>query len=199
MMAQEIEIEFKSMLTEDEFLLLLEELPFPKTAIEQTNYYFETRDFALKKAQSALRIRKINNRFTLTLKEPHEKGILETHDALDAYEARSWIENHPIAKKHVHQQLQNLNVEEEELHYYGSLKTIRYSFDLNEISYMLDQSMYHGVIDYELEIEAPNDRAGEQAMRQVCEAYDITFKKAEPKIARFFKLAHTSIFKRDPD
>ncbi|WP_212685903.1 CYTH domain-containing protein, partial [Salmonella enterica] len=81
-MAQEIEIEFKNLLTEEEYLKLLSNLPFPKYSQTQTNYYFETEDFSLKAHGSALRIREKNGNYTLTLKETHELGLLETHDAL---------------------------------------------------------------------------------------------------------------------
>src|SRR5699024_12592300 len=85
---QQIEIERKTMLTEAEFELLLKKLPFESAPIIQTNYYFETEDLALKRNRSALRIRQKNNSYTLTLKEPHEEGVLETNEPLTEYGAK---------------------------------------------------------------------------------------------------------------
>lgn len=56
---QNIEIEFKNMLTKEEYELLLTHFQVGKEDLfEQENHYFDTSDFALKANHSALRIRK---------------------------------------------------------------------------------------------------------------------------------------------
>ena len=65
-----LEIEYKAMLNKQEFEVLfnyLKNLMFKK--IEQINYYYETDDFKLKKTPLSLRIRKIQNKFYIFLKE----------------------------------------------------------------------------------------------------------------------------------
>lgn len=188
-MAQEIEIEFKTMLTKDEFELLRNNMPFPERPIVQTNHYFETTRFALKNSHSALRIREKKDQFTLTLKEPHPEGILETHDSLSKQDAKQWLQGKPVPQPHVTQQLQKLEVNERDLQYYGALRTERYIYRENNIDYMLDKSFYHGVVDYELEIEAKSYDAGLEALQLLLQKYNITERKAQAKIARFFAVA----------
>ena len=185
-MSQEIEIEYKTLLTEKEYNTLLQALPFPNEAIMQTNYYFETRDFALKDYGSALRIRKKNDKYTLTLKEPHAEGILETHDALTYEQFIAWTNERPIPMKHVTKQLQALDINETDLHYYGSLETARRTFVKDDILYVLDKSSYNNKIDYELEIEAPSQAKGETALQELLTKYPVTNEQSITKIERFF-------------
>ncbi|MCD8511633.1 MAG: CYTH domain-containing protein, partial [Bacillus sp. (in: Bacteria)] len=78
-MSQELEIEFKNMLTKEEFIRLMNIYePYGNKAV-QTNYYFDTNEMQLKRNKCALRIRRKGSHFVLTLKEPHPEGHLETH------------------------------------------------------------------------------------------------------------------------
>jgi|SRR5699024_2263569 len=188
-MSQEIEIEFKTMLTKEEFELLRNRLPFPEQPIVQINHYFETELFALKDYRSALRIREKNNHFTLTLKEPHHEGILETHDSLSEFDANQWLKGHPTTPNHVMSRLDALSINVTDLRYYGSLQTKRFTYQDGKIDYMLDESQYHDMIDYELEIEAPSKDEGLQALRTLLQEQTLKYREAQPKIARFFKAA----------
>lgn len=185
-MSQEIEIEYKTLLTRQEYDRLQQALNFPHTAVKQVNYYFETAQFTLKEQHSALRIREKNGHYVLTLKEPHEKGILETHDHLTKVEFEHWMNGQPVPKEHVTKQLMLLDVPLAELLYFGALATERRTFTDNGISYVLDKSSYNGVIDYELEIEAPSAEAGEKAFQQIIEQYPVTKQQSITKIERFF-------------
>lgn len=186
-MSQEIEIEYKVVITKEMYETLAKALPFPEHAAEQINYYFETPAFDLKQQKSALRIRKKNNAYQLTLKETIQEGILETHDRLTEAEYKSWINGAPIPKSHVHQQLNALKVSERDLHYFGSLTTYRKTFTRNEIEYVLDKSTYNGHTDYELEIEAPTKEIGFDAFTSLMEQYEIPAQKPITKIERFFQ------------
>lgn len=185
-MTQEIEIEFKNMLTKQEFHHLLEHLPFPKDGIKQVNYYFETKDFSLKEHWSALRIREKANHFSLTLKEPLQEGLLETHDKITKEEKDAWINGNIIPKTNTTKRLNQLGIKPEELVFYGKLTTIRHEFTDNDFIYVLDQSIYNGITDYEIEIEAPDYESGEKVFLQVLNKYHITRKQTANKIERFF-------------
>jgi len=188
-MSQQIEIEFKTMLTETEFNQLLARLPFPKEPIMQTNYYFETEDFLLKRNKSALRIREKFNRYQLTLKEPHPEGTLETSDWLTLEEAKAWLEGspYPIGKEAVHQRLKKLGINEKMLKLFGHLTTERYVYEMDKVSLMLDKSSYHDIVDYELEVEAMSKEAGLSALQSLLEQEKIVERKAKTKIERFFQ------------
>lgn len=82
-MSQEIEIEFKNMLTKQEFKNIASALQLTeKDFTDQKNHYFDTDSFALKQKHAALRIRRKNGKYVLTLKEPADVGLLETHQQL---------------------------------------------------------------------------------------------------------------------
>src|SRR5699024_6280641 len=99
-MGQEIEIEYKNLLTKQEFNHLLHHFSFPQPGKKQTNYYFETKNFTLKENRSALRIREKDGNYQLTLKEPHVNGLLETHDMLTESEAMDWLQGKGSFKEH---------------------------------------------------------------------------------------------------
>src|SRR5699024_10914739 len=116
---------------------------------EQINYYFETEELALKQHNSALRIRKKDGEFMLTLKEPHPKGLLETHVPLTKNEAFSWINEDFIEKTQITEQLLKLHIPINELRYYGSLKTKRRECLIHNVLFVLDYSEYNDKKDYE--------------------------------------------------
>ena len=185
-MAQEIEIEYKTLLTKHNYETLLQTFFSKVDPIVQINYYFETKNFALKKHRSALRIREKNDAYTLTLKEPHPEGILETHDSLSIDELQQWTQNNAVSKPNISKQLAAIGISENDLIYYGALKTTRHSFRQADIIYVLDKSMYNGVTDYELEIEAPTKQRGKEALRGLLEKFQITKQQSITKIKRFF-------------
>ncbi|HEY4601927.1 MAG TPA: CYTH domain-containing protein [Cerasibacillus sp.] len=185
-MKQEIEIEFKNLLTTEEYNFLLNALPFPKEGKEQINHYFETESFDLKSCHSALRIREKEGKFYLTLKEPYESGLLETHDSLTKNEVSQWIAGAIIPKPNTLNRLKHLNINPTELQYFGSLTTIRRQYERNGFIFVLDKSMYNGCTDYELEIEAPSYSTGKTLFLNLLEQYKIKQKTTPNKIERFF-------------
>ncbi|ASN06509.1 CYTH domain-containing protein [Virgibacillus necropolis] len=185
-MTQEIEIEYKNLLTADEFNQLLHRLPFPDSGTWQTNYYFETKDFSLKAKGAALRIREKTGKHVLTLKEPHIDGLLESHDNLTKNEVTSWINGNPIKKSQVSKQLESLGVCLNDLVYYGKLETKRYETNYRGTLLVLDYSTYNGMSDYELEIEAQSKEAGINMLQSIIDRYGITKKETPNKIKRFF-------------
>lgn len=187
LVAQEIEIEYKNLLTEEEYNHLLTHLPFTNSIQTQTNHYFETKDFSLKKNGCALRIREKNGQYKLTLKEPHSTGLLETHDHLIHEEANQWMNDSPIPKPHTMAQLMKKGIAVEELHYYGSLITERNEIEYHDIVLVLDYSTYNGVTDYELELEASSEALGEMRFNQILKEFQIPKRTTPNKIQRFFK------------
>ncbi|SET15747.1 adenylate cyclase [Oceanobacillus limi] len=184
---QEIEIEFKNILTRAEYHKLLNHFPFPNKGKIQTNFYFETKDFALRKQKSALRIRKKDGAYRLTLKEPHPQGLLETHDILTNEEAKAWISGNCIPKKYTAKQLNNLNIEPSKLIYYGQLTTERYEYKKDDLLYVLDYCTYNNHEDYELELEAKDETNGSTAFQSLLREFKIPKRETPNKIQRFFE------------
>lgn len=185
-MAQEIEIEYKNLLTKEEYHLLLDSLHFPVEGTLQTNYYFDTKDFQLKEQGAALRIRKKNDNYVLTLKEPHPEGLLETHDVLTEQEAKDWLEANPTPKMHTKNQLIQLQIAVADLQYYGSLTTERREIEYENVLLVLDYSQYNKTSDFELELEAKTRSEGEQVFKSLLKKYKIQKRDTPNKIERFF-------------
>lgn len=185
-MAQEIEIEYKNLLTEKEYQKLLDHLPFPEASMTQTNYYFETIDFALRKYHCALRIREKNGAYQLTLKEPHPSGLLETHDTLTKEEAESWFNDQSIPKPNTTKQLRKKGISPEDLIYYGELTTKRRETEYKNVLIVLDHSTYNNQKDYEFELEAKSETLGLEMFNRILNDYEIERKLTPNKIQRFF-------------
>ncbi|WP_112180157.1 MULTISPECIES: CYTH domain-containing protein [Paraliobacillus] len=186
-MVQEIEMESKNLLTEMEYNTLLDFFELRKEdAHSQTNHYFETPDFQLKNKGAALRIRKKKDKWQLTLKEPYQDGLLETHDNLTEQEANSWINNKLIAKPAVKQQLDGLGIDFQALSYGGSLTTHRTELPYKQALLVIDYSIYNNMFDYELEIESDTKEKSEKLLHQLINQFHITKKPTPNKIERFY-------------
>jgi len=185
-MSQEIEIEYKNLLTKQEFDYLLGHFPFPQNSQKQTNFYFETENLSLKENGAALRIREKNGHYRLTLKEPHPDGLLETHDILTEAEATSWLRGNNITKEHTAKQLENMQINIHNLNYYGSLTTERRELKYKQILLVLDYSIYNGQADYELELEAPSEAIGSETFSELLTEHHIPKRTTPNKIKRFF-------------
>ncbi|WP_067842068.1 CYTH domain-containing protein [Amphibacillus sediminis] len=187
-MNQEIEIECKNLLTEIEYQRLLDY--FELTNLEPTlqiNHYFETPDFALKQKGSALRIRAKQNHYTLTLKQPFQDGLLETHDSLLENQVRLWLNNKPIFTPHVGIQLEKIGIKLNQLKYGGALETARIEVYYHESLVVLDKSRYNGTVDYELEVESDQRSKAESTMDHLIERLALTRKETPNKIERFYR------------
>ncbi len=185
-MEQEIEIEFKVLLPKDKFNQILNTLNFPAKPFTQINYYFETPDLQLKKHHAALRIRKKNSNYIVTLKEPHSQGILETHDRISETAFNNAINHNHLVAPNCFKQLDKMNIKIDEITYIGSLKTERYEYTDSHLIYVLDKSFYNQKIDYELEIEAPSRSIGLDKFNELIARFNIKELPPITKIERFF-------------
>ncbi|QHE51471.1 CYTH domain-containing protein [Pontibacillus sp. HMF3514] len=192
-MSQEIEIEFKNLLTETEYEQLTEELPFnTDNRFTQTNYYFETEEFDLKERGCALRIRKKKDSWTATLKEPHVDGLLETHDTLTEEEVRAWMNDAPSPAPNIELRLQNMGLSFSDVQFKGALITERMEVPYQNTLLVLDRSHYNQQTDYELELEAKEKEHGEHVFNEILEQYSIPKRETPNKIQRFFSTVSKS-------
>lgn len=187
-MNQEIEIEFKNLLTNEEFERLKKALNIRENDFHlQKNYYFDTPTFRLKEKGAALRIREKQDTYTLTLKQPHEKGLLETHQALSKKDAFWMIETNGIIDGDVKKVLQEFGISVERLEYLGMLSTERAELKMDGHLLVLDHSHYLNIDDYELEFETTDAEKGRARFEQLLINYGIPIRKTDNKIKRFFQ------------
>ncbi|WP_099223264.1 CYTH domain-containing protein [Listeria costaricensis] len=192
-MAQELEIEFRNLITKEEYQTLTKAFKVKETDFfEQTNYYLDTDTFALKEKQSALRIRKKKDYYELTLKTPANKGLLETTQILGADQADSILKGSYIPVGQVRDELLKHGVRHEELVVFGSLRTIRAEKAYKKGLLVFDQNFYGDIVDYDLEYEVTDDVRGQKIFSELLADYAIVESPAPNKIERFYNKIYKS-------
>ncbi|RYL89760.1 CYTH domain-containing protein [Sporolactobacillus sp. THM7-4] len=186
-MNQELEIEFKNMLSEDEFYQLCRKFGLKDSSFfKQINDYFDTPSFGLRHKKSALRIRHLNERHDLTLKQPYKDAILEIHQWLSDQESDDMIHSGLIPDGEVKRAIVNLGVSAGSVLHIGELTTCRTQFSFKNGELFLDHSYYSGRNDYELEFEAPNRYTGESIFIQLLSECSIPRRPSKNKILRLY-------------
>ncbi|KAB7667644.1 CYTH domain-containing protein [Bacillus sp. B1-b2] len=187
-MSQNIEIEFKNMLTKEEYELLISHFGFKeKDFFEQENHYFDTIDFALKEKNSALRIRQKDTFYELTLKQPYQDGLLETNVKLSKEECEEIFKTSIIKDNQVSSLLNQMNVNPSSILYFGSLKTIRAEKQIGNSLLVLDHSFYLKKEDYEVEYEVSDHFSGQADFKQLLKSLNIPTRETKNKVRRFYE------------
>jgi uncharacterized protein YjbK len=186
-MNQEIEIEFKNLLSEEEFHSLLKEYSISENQfIIQQNHYFDTTNFSLKEKRAALRIRYKKQAYTLTLKQPLSEGILETHQHLTDKQADDMLSGGALVTGDVHTVVKALGVNPLEVEFLGTLVTSRAEIVYKDGILVFDHSRYLNTEDFEIEFEAKNFTKGQRDFLNFLTHHQIPTRHTDNKIQRFF-------------
>lgn len=186
--AEHLEIEYKNMLTKEEYQKLLMNFDIASTQIKkQVNHYFDTADFFLKNDQSALRLREKGANYELTLKQPAQIGLLETNQMIGKMEAQELLEHGKFPDGPVKMKLKSIGVSIELLEYFGSLTTNRAEIEYKQGLLVLDFSNYLNKEDYEIEYEVTEAEIGQREFIQLLDQMNIPIRKTENKIQRFYQ------------
>ncbi|EAG5353978.1 CYTH domain-containing protein [Listeria monocytogenes] len=186
-MVKELEIEFRNLLTKEEYDTLIESFHVKEDDFfEQTNYYLDTTNFDLKKRHSALRIRQLETQYQLTLKTPEARGLMETTQILGEDQASAIIAGANIPVGPVRNTLKELGINHENLQVFGSLKTIRAEKDYKKGLLVFDKNFYGSISDFDLEYEVADYDKGKEIFDKLLKEYQITNQPAENKVARFY-------------
>lgn len=186
-MTQQIEKEFKNLLTKEEYEALIIAFQLEDAEpIKQTNIYFDTEDMKLKARDSGLRLRIYKDKGEITLKTPiQENEKLETTDKLRLEEATTLAETHKLKETgNVADKLNDLGIVVSDLHVIGHLSTLRYEFPGNKGTYFLDKNFYQDQMDYELEFESESLEEGYITFQDFLRNNNIKTRKAKQKIER---------------
>ena len=187
-MTKNIEIEFKQLLTKDEFEKLLHTFQIQQNDFFiQTNYYFETDEFTLKNFQSSLRLRKREKGFELTFKRQLPKGALEINQMLNEYQAQKLLQSNEIPDGKIKQELIHLGVDIQALQLFGNLETRRAELPYKDGLLVFDHSMYLQKEDFELDYETNQWERGQKVFLELLQTFNIKRKEADTKIGRLYK------------
>ena len=187
-MNQHIEIEYKNLLSKQDFERLLQFFKIePNQFFTQQNHYFDTADFALKSQGTALRIREKNETYELTSKQPAAEGKLETNQAITKQEAELFLKDGQFPAGAVQDIIKQAGLNPLQFNYFGTLRTDRAEVNYRGGLIVLDHSFYAGKEDYELEYEVEDAQAGQKIFIELLETLNIPQQKTENKVKRFYK------------
>lgn len=186
-MSEEIEIEFKSMLSQIEYEKLLRYYNITDDQfVIQTNLYFDTADFQLKQQGMGLRIRCFTDTAEATLKVPQPVGLLEVTDKLTLTEVDQALQKNQFTSEatEILARLQSLNISFSHLLLIGKLITKRAEFTIPEGKLALDESWYSDQHDFEFELEVLDPEYAEADFEKLLKKFDLPFPKTQNKIVR---------------
>ena len=186
-MTQEIEIEFKNILTKEQYDYLLKTFNIQDDMIvRQVNHYFDTDNFHLKALSSGLRIRETKERIVCTLKEKVANHThLETTEEITPIQAEQIVTGKEFSAKLVEEKLKNHQVPIQQLKLIGSLTTDRAEISYKGGTLVFDHSFYLQCDDYEVEYESEDESIGKTIFYDLLAEHNIPIKSADKKIARF--------------
>lgn len=195
-MEQNFEIEYKNLLTKDEYLGFLDK-EFPdnsnlrsKKAIYQMNYYFDTSNKDLKKQNSALRVRVTDSTNEMTLKVPYQGFLMENNLHLSNNEVSEIINNKQIVLSSFNSSDNDFSfldqkIKDSTFYLFNSYQTKRFEKSVKNHLIVLDETTFqNGVIHYELEVESNDENEGKIFFDSILKEYGFPIRKASPKIQR---------------
>lgn len=157
-MKENIELEYKILVTKEQFDELLKNFP-SLTFIEQSNTYYDTLDNQIQTRRGSMRIRKKGN-CTFTLKMPSVHGLMEYECPVEDVSLAS------LQKEEI-KQLLNKNGIVGELKELTTLVTQRAIYETEYAELCFDISTYNGITDYELEYEYKKEHDGLKVFNEI--------------------------------
>ncbi len=177
-----LEIEQKALITKEEHDRLVQEHQVIKT-IEQSNIYFDTDEDYFKTLSSALRVRKIEDKYELTLKiKAAQNGGHTEHN----FEIDRETLDYMIHEQRVPHQLYNIVDKHLILTKHAIIVTERKLINFDNHIVELDLTDFGNKIDYEIEIESEDLNTATSTMDKFLKENNIEFRKSSSKIKRYF-------------
>lgn len=178
-MPANIELEFKTKISEEKYNELIKEFELENNIFPQTNFYFDTPDLKLFKNNIVLRIRQKGENFKLTKKERGEGAneACESHVFLNEEKALDFLKNGFDAN------IIELNYQVNNI---CELTTYRAKTTFKDGILFFDKSEYYGKTDYEIEFEVDSIEQGKKDFIQLLEEHNIKYDEPERKSTRAF-------------
>ena len=184
-MQTEKEIEFKNLLTKQEFELLISFFQVEqKDFHSQTNYYFDTQDNFFKNNRMGFRLRVLETHNELTLKQPLEEHVMEENTIQVSDQERDAIIKQASFPSIPFFKLFNLTSPFLSI---GSLQTNRVQIPFENGTLFLDHSIYSQTEDFEVEYESSNVKYGKKVFLELLDSHNIPIRHTDKKIARLMK------------
>lgn len=183
-MKTNIEIEFKCLLNEKQYLALKNDYYSTIKPISQTNVYFIDDQQLLFHNRCSLRVRELNGTFEFTLKKPQGFSKLEFNEILSQENYQKLLNNEPFPST-ILEELKTLGVLIKDLHCQTSLTTQRLEIPYCQGLLCLDLNTYNGHTDYEIEYEAQEENEGRLIFEKLLKPYGLNYNQnCQGKMAR---------------
>lgn len=185
-MVKNIEIENKFLVSKASFYKLMKH--FSKNSshlIKQTNYYLDTDKMELfKKHNGALRIRRIADKFEMTIKQKVGNKSLETTIKVTGDDLRR-LSKGSSKIKGIYQLLSNYDIDAAKLKLVAKLITYRLKLKYMGGEIFFDKNVYNVTTDYEIEYESTNYQVGNNKLLKLFKQLEITdYTPSRPKVRR---------------
>lgn len=167
-MKQNIEVEYKILVSKEQFENLFNILKLTPNFIEQVNTYFDTESFDLSNQKIALRVRKKNNQFIVTLKTPHDSHSVNEFEWI--VDSVADFTNDPILLE----KLEELGLTNK-VYPTFSLRTLRHTEILEQAELCFDINEYGSTIDYEIEYEQTSTHDGLLVFQELLHKINLTY------------------------
>lgn len=182
-MQKNLTVEFKSMLTIEEYNTLMAKFKGNKIDI-QTNHYFDTNRFSLKALDASLRVRE-RDTYELTFKRKkgytfQEFNMPITKEILDSIRTTGYVPEGDLKNE-----ISSIIGEQKVINFL-SLSTERLYLPYKNGVLFIDKSSYLGETDYEVEYEARNLHDGKREFIELIRELNFKYKKADKKIKRAY-------------
>ena len=161
---EHIEYEERVMISKDDYINVIDDVkkegkPLICSLIE--NVYLDNQESFIYKNGRMLRIRTINNKeVELTLKSRNEDGSTK--------EINETLESHPIIDK-------ELNNRFDDYHPIAKLVIERIEVQYDDYLLVIDKNEYHGITDYDIEIEANSQGYAIDLIKKYCQKYNLKY------------------------
>lgn len=175
MATNNIEIEAKVLLSQENYQKVLAVFPFQGEPTVQTNYYLDSNDRILKKYGMILRIRHVGDTYTLTMKAPLAEGLLEKNQVLSDAEFDHFFHENIFPQGEVFDFLDVLHIKPSNLHILAHLTTERKEAPYKDTMVDISKNTYSGKVDYELECDSDSVSKSEKTLEDVCAKLGIPF------------------------
>lgn len=190
-MSTNIEIEAKILVSKDDFQKIIHHLSLQTTQpVRQTNHYIDDGKGQLRQYGFALRIREINNSFTLTLKSPMAEGTLEKNQTINQEEYLALKNKQMFPEGKVKSFLTMFGFDVNDLRIIAELTTDRIDTSYHGQHVCLDINAYHGQLDYEIESEQSSLKYAAETLKKLCDDVGINYQ--ENHISKFSRALKAS-------
>ena len=177
-MATNIEIEAKVLISEEEYNKVVDKMSkYAVAEYDQTNYYIETSDLALKKLGVGLRIRKARGAYCMTIKAPMSEGLLEKNIIISEDEYLKFKEHNIFPKNEIYEFVIMLGFNPDDMSIVAELTTHRIEtrYGKEQYEFSIDKNEYNGITDYELEMNYNSLQKARAQLEKLCNQLSIDY------------------------